>query len=33
MNLNEEKTHIPQGRIEPTPSLVKSGLAIIKWEM
>ena len=30
MNLNEQKNHVPQGGIEPTPSLVRSGLAIFK---
>ena len=30
INLNEEKNQVPQGGIEPAPSLVRSGLARIK---
>ena len=29
----KKKNHVPQGGIEPAPSLVRSGLARIKWKM
>ena len=29
----KKKNHVPQGGIEPPPSLVRSGLARIKWKM
>ena len=29
----KKKNHVPQGGIEPAPSLIRSGLARIKWKM